>query len=29
MRVNSIKLRIEGNEMYNADGVPVLDTKIE
>jgi len=29
MRVNSLKLRIDGNSMYNADGIPVLDTKIE
>ena len=29
MRVNSLKLRIDGNAMYNADGIPVLDTKIE
>ena len=29
MRVNSLKLRIDGKAMYNADGIPVLDTKLD
>ncbi len=29
MRVNSLKLRIDGSPMYNADGIPVLNTKID
>ena len=29
MRVNSLKLRIDGTPMYNADGIPVLNTKID
>ena len=29
MRVNSLKLRIDGKEMYNKEGLPVLETKIE
>ena len=28
-RVNSLKLRIDGTPMYNADGIPVLNTKID
>lgn len=28
-RINSLKLRIDGQFMYNVDGIPVLDTKIE
>ena len=28
-RVNSLKLRIDGAPMYNADGIPVLNTKID
>ena len=28
-RVNSLKLRIDGKQMYNADGIPVLDTKLD
>lgn len=28
-RINSLKLRIDGQLMYNVDGIPVLDTKIE
>ena len=28
MRVNSLKLRIDGIQMYNSDGIPVLDTKL-
>ena len=28
-RVNSLKLRVDGMHMYNADGIPVLDTKID
>ena len=28
-RVNSLKLRIDGMHMYNADGIPVLDTKLD
>ena len=28
-RVNSLKLRIDGKPFFNADGLPVLDTKIE
>ena len=27
-RINSLKLRIDGNEMYNEDGIPVLQTQI-
>ena len=29
MRVNSLKLRIDGKAMYNADGIPVLDIKFQ
>ena len=29
MRVNALKLRIDGKAMYNADGIPVLDTKLD
>ena len=29
MRVHSLKLRIDGKAMYNADGIPVLDTKFQ
>ena len=29
MRVNSLKLRIDGKAMYNADGIPVLYTKLD
>ena len=29
MRVNSLKLRIDGTAMYNADGIPVLNTKLD
>ena len=29
VRVNSLKLRIDGSPVFNADGIPVLDTKIE
>ena len=28
-RINSLKLRIDGNGMFNEDGVPVLQTRIE
>ena len=28
-RINSLKLRIDGKEMYNEDNLPVLQTKIE
>ena len=28
MRVNSLKLRIDGKEMYNKEGLPVLETQI-
>ena len=28
-RINSLKLRIDGKEMYNKEGLPVLETKIE
>jgi hypothetical protein len=28
-RVNSLKLRIDGMHMYNAEGIPVLDTKLD
>ena len=28
-RINSLKLRIDGTPMYNADGIPVLNTKID
>ena len=28
-RINSLQLRIDGKKVYNADGIPVLDTKIE
>jgi hypothetical protein len=28
-RINSLKLRIDGNKMYNEDNLPVLQTKIE
>ena len=28
-RVNSLKLRVDGMHMYNADGIPVLDTKLD
>jgi predicted RNase H-like nuclease (RuvC/YqgF family) len=28
-RINSLKLRIDGNGMFNEDGIPVLQTKIE
>ena len=28
-RVNSLKLRIDGMHMYSADGIPVLDTKLD
>ena len=28
-RVDSLKLRIDGTKLYNSDGIPVLDTKIE
>ena len=28
-RVNSLQLRIDGNKAYNADGIPILNTKIE
>ena len=29
MRVNSLKLRIDGKTMYNVDGIPVLNTKLD
>ena len=29
MRVNSLKLRVDGTPMYNADGIPVLNSKID
>ena len=29
MRVNSLKLRIDGTSMYNDDGIPVLNSKLE
>ena len=29
MRVNALQLRIDGTKMYNSDGIPVLNTKIE
>ena len=29
MRVNSLKLRIDGKEMFNKEGLPILDTKID
>ena len=28
-RINSLKMRIDGNKMYNQDGLPVLQTNIE
>ena len=28
-RVNSLKLRVDGTAMYNADGIPVLNTKLD
>ena len=28
-RVNSLKLRIDGKEMFNKEGLPILDTKID
>jgi hypothetical protein len=29
MRVNSLKLRIDGAEMYNTDGIQVLNSKLD
>ena len=29
MRVNSLKLRIDGTPMYNTDGIPVLNSKLD
>ena len=29
MRVNSLKLRVDGTPMYNADGIPILNTKLD
>ena len=29
MRVNSLKLRIDGKEMFNKEGLPILETKID
>ena len=29
MRVNALKLRIDGKEMFNKEGLPILDTKID
>ena len=28
MRINSLKLRVDGKEMFNKEGLPVLETKI-
>ena len=28
-RVNSLKLRVDGMKMYNADGIPILNTKLD
>ena len=29
MRVNSLKLRVDGKEMFNKDGLPILETRID
>ena len=29
MRVNSLKLRVDGKEMFNKDGLPILETHID
>ena len=29
MRVNSLKLRIDGKEIFNKEGYPILETKID
>ena len=28
MRVNALKLRVDGKEMFNKDGLPILETKL-